>query len=139
VAGEGGTKAYSAKKRLHRMNWYESSGAAAETQSKTEWDFGCKMDVMKIRYYMDPESGEPHIYNHGVFAEEVEEVFESGLGQDRVSREGSRMLMGQTGAGRYLRIIYLPDSVGDSVFVITAYELTGKALAAFKRRRRRRS
>jgi len=122
---------------MHRI--HEPSGAAAETKSETEKVFGRKMDVMKIRYYMDPETGEPHICNHGVCEDEVDEVFESGLGQDRVSREGSRMLMGQTETGRYIRIIYSPDSVGDSVFVITAYELTGKALAAFKRRRRRRS
>jgi len=96
------------------------------------------MDRVKIRYYMDSETGEPHIYNHGVFEDEVEEIFLSGLGQDRASREGSRMLMGQTEAGRYLRIIYSPDPEPDSVFVITAYELRGKPLAAFKRRQRRR-
>jgi hypothetical protein len=118
---------------------HDSPEVAVETKNETEEVFGRKMDVMKIRYYMDTETGEPHIYNHGVSENEVEEVFESGLGQDRVSREGSRMLMGQTETGRYIRIIYSPDSVGDSVFVITAYELTGKALTAFKRRRRRRS
>jgi hypothetical protein len=46
--------------------------------------------------------------------------------------------MGKTDAGRYLRIIYAPDPEPDSVFVITAYDLTGKPLAAFKRRQRRR-
>jgi hypothetical protein len=96
------------------------------------------MEVVKIRYYVDPETREPHIYNHGVSEHEVEEVFESGLGQDRVSSEGSRTLMGQTDAGRYLRIVYSPDPAPDSVFVITAYELTGKPLAGFKRRQRRR-
>ena len=93
---------------------------------------------MKIRFYTDPETGEPHIRNHGVLEDEVEEVFRSGLGQDRVSREGSRMLMGQTDAGRYLRIIYSPDPEPDSVFVITSYELRGKSLAGFKRRQRGR-
>jgi hypothetical protein len=93
---------------------------------------------VKIRFYIDPETGEPHIHNHGVFEDEVEEVFLSGLGQDRVSRAGSRMLMGQIEAGRYLRIIYTPDPAPDSVFVITAYELRAKPLAGFKRRERRR-
>jgi hypothetical protein len=96
------------------------------------------MDVVKIRFYIDRETGEPHIYNHGVSEHEVEEIFESGLGQDRVGREGSRMLMGQTDAGRYLRIIYSSDPAPDSVFVITAYDLTGNPLAAFKGRQRRR-
>ena len=93
---------------------------------------------MKIRFYIDPETGEPHIHNHGVFEDEVEQVFLSGLGQDRVSREGSRMLMGQTDAGRHLRIVYSADPEPESVFVITAYELRGKSLAGFKRRQRRR-
>ena len=71
------------------------------------------MESVKIRFYIDPETGEPHIHDHGVFEDEVEEVFLSGLGQDRVSREGSRTLMGQTEAGRYLRIIYSPDPEPD--------------------------
>lgn len=96
------------------------------------------MECVRIRFYIDPETGEPHIYNHDVSEDEIEEVFESGLGQDRASREGSRMLMGQTETGRYLRVIYAPDPEPDSVFVITAYDLKGKALAAFKRRQRRR-
>jgi hypothetical protein len=58
------------------------------------------MEIVKIRFYIDSETSETHIHNHGVFEDEVEEVFLSGLGQDRVSREGSRILMGQTDAGR---------------------------------------
>ena len=42
--------------------------------------------------------------------------------------EGSRVVIGQTQAGRYLRIIYVPDPEPASVFVITAYELKGKPL-----------
>jgi hypothetical protein len=29
---------------------------------------------MQVRYYLDPETGEPHIYDHGVTEEEVEYV-----------------------------------------------------------------
>jgi hypothetical protein len=36
-----------------------------------------------------------------------------------------------TASGRYLRVIYVPDPEPDSVFVITAYELTGKPLRPF--------
>jgi hypothetical protein len=93
---------------------------------------------VEIRFYIDPANGEPHIYNHGVTEVEVEQVFSSGLGEDRVSREGSRMLLGQTDAGRFLRIIYAPDPMLNSVFVITAYELQGKPLTGYKRRQRRR-
>jgi hypothetical protein len=45
--------------------------------------------------------------------------------------------IGQTDAGRYLRVIYVPDAQPGSVFVITAYELAGKPLLAFRRRMRR--
>ena len=92
---------------------------------------------MKIRFYRDPETGEPHIHGHNVDEDEVEDVLESP-GEDRPGREGSRVAMGKTAAGRYLRVIYVPDPEPDSVFVITAYELRGKPLIAYRRRRRRK-
>jgi uncharacterized DUF497 family protein len=49
----------------------------------------------------------------------------------------SRMALGQTAAGRYLKIIYAPRKTGKGIFVITAYELRGKELKAYRRRRRR--
>lgn len=58
--------------------------------------------------------------------------------EDRAGREGSRIAIGLTASGRYLRVIYVPDPKPNSVFVITAYELTGKPLAAFRRRRRKK-
>jgi hypothetical protein len=58
-------------------------------------------------------------------------------GEDRAGREGSRIALGQTASGRFLRVIYVPDPEPDSVFVITAYDLVGKPLAAFRRRRRK--
>ncbi len=92
---------------------------------------------MKIRFYIDPETDQPHIFKHNVTEIEVEEIL-SQPGEDRPGREGSRIAIGQTKAGRYLRIIYVPDPVPDSVFVITAYDLRGKALLAYKIRRRGR-
>ena len=59
-------------------------------------------------------------------------------GEDRPGREGARIALGRTASGRYLRVIYVPDLEQDSVFVITAYDLTGKPLAAFRRRRRKK-
>ena len=92
---------------------------------------------MNIRFYIDPETGLPHVYNHEVDENEVEDVLR-GSGEDRPGREGSRVAMGQTQAGRYLRVIYVPDPEPDSIFVVTAYELKGKPLTAYRRRRRRR-
>lgn len=92
---------------------------------------------MNIRYYIDPETDAPHIYKHHVFEDEVEDVL-MNPGEDRLGKEGSRIAMGQTNAGRYLRVIYVPDPTPESVFVITAFELSGKPLTAYKRRRRRK-
>jgi hypothetical protein len=90
-----------------------------------------------VRYYIDPETDQPHIYRHGVVEHEVEEVLRRPL-EDRPGREGSRIALGQTEGGRYLRVIYVPDPLPDSVFVVTAYQLGPNALRALRRRRRRR-
>jgi len=68
----------------------------------------------------------------------VQDVLERHL-EDRPGKEGSRIALGKTQAGRYLRVVYVPDPVGSSVFVITAYQLGPKALRALRRRRRRKS
>ena len=90
---------------------------------------------MHVRFYVDPKTGLSHIYRHSVTEEEVRDVLASP-GEDRLGREGSRAALGQTRAGRYLRVIYVPESEG--AYVITAYELVGKALVAYRRRKRRR-
>ena len=92
---------------------------------------------MKIRFYINRDTGLPHIYSHGVREDEVEQVLRHP-GEDRPGKEDSRVAIGQTGAGRYLRVIYVPDPEPDSVFVLTAYDLTGKPLLAYRRRRRKR-
>jgi hypothetical protein len=92
---------------------------------------------MKIRFYIEPETRLPHIYSHNVREDEVEDVLRKP-GEDRPGKENSRIAIGQTNAGRYLRVIYVPDPEPDSVFVITAYELMGKPLKAYRRRSRRR-
>ena len=91
---------------------------------------------MKIRFYIDPETEQPHIYNHGVREDEVGDVLRKP-GEDRPGNEGSRVAVGKTSTGRFLRVIYVPDPIPQSVFVITAYELTGKPLKAYRRRRRK--
>ena len=92
---------------------------------------------MDIRFYIDPVTRDLHIRSHSVEESEVAEVLASP-GEDRPGREGARIAIGRTQAGRYLRVIYVPDREPDQVFIITAYELTGKPLVAFRRRVRRR-
>ena len=92
---------------------------------------------MEVRYYLDPDSGQPHIYGHGVSEQEVEEVLRR-RGEDLRAARDSRRKIGQTAAGRILQVFYVPDEDPESVFVITAYELRGKAKKAFRRRQRRK-
>jgi hypothetical protein len=91
---------------------------------------------MEVRFFLDPETSEPHIYRHGVTEAEVEQILR-GSGEDLPADRGSRMKLGQSEAGRYLQVIYVPDEDGEGLFVITAYDLKGKAKKAFRRRQRR--
>jgi hypothetical protein len=92
---------------------------------------------MRIRYYRDPHSELPHIYGHDVTQQEVEEALRQ-RSEDRDGRDGSRVAIGRTRAGRVLRVIYVREAEPDGIFVITAYELRGKALTAYRRRKRRK-
>ena len=92
---------------------------------------------MQIRYYIDPGRGLPHIYEHGIDESEVEEVLDDPT-QDLQGRNQSRIAIGQTSAGRYLKVIYAIDPRPESVFVITAYELRPKAKRAVRRRVRKK-
>jgi hypothetical protein len=90
---------------------------------------------MEIRFLIDDDTGLPHIYNHGVDELEVIEILESSPFTIR-GRRGARIALGQTMAGRYLKIVYRIED--GELLVITAFNLTGKALKAFRRRRRHR-
>ena len=92
---------------------------------------------MNVRFFIDPQTGSPHIFEHRVSEMEDEEILISPA-EDRPGREGSRVALGRTSAGRFLRVIYVTDPEPNSVFVITAYELKGKPLTAFRRRHRRK-
>jgi len=91
---------------------------------------------MNLRFYNNPETGLPHIYNHNVAEYEVQDVLDNP-GEIRRGNDNSRIAHGQTRAGRYLRVIYSPDPMPGSVFVITAYQLRGRQLAAYRRYLRR--
>jgi hypothetical protein len=64
---------------------------------------------VEIRFYIDPETGEPHIHRHDVDEDEVEEVLTRPL-EDHPGSEGTRVAVGRTDEGRYLRVIYVPDT-----------------------------
>jgi hypothetical protein len=90
-----------------------------------------------LRFYIDPESSEPHIHEHRVDEAEVADVMAMPL-EVRRGHDDSRIALGQTRAGRYLRVIYVPDPEPNSVFVVTAYDLSLREKQALKRRRRKR-
>ncbi len=93
---------------------------------------------MDLRFYVDPETGEPHLHRHGVSEEEAEDVLARPL-EDRPGYDGARVALGQTRDGRYLRVVYVPDREPGSVFVVTAFDLGPDALRALSRRRRKKS
>jgi hypothetical protein len=90
---------------------------------------------VEVRFYVDPATGPPHIHHHEVDEDEVIEILEKP-GEDRPAREGPRVALGQTSTGRYLRVIYVVEP--DSLFVITASELTGNPLVAYRKRRKKK-
>lgn len=92
---------------------------------------------MNVRFYIDPQTGLSHIHNHGVDEQDVEYVLGSPE-EDRPGRDGARIAIGRTRGGRFLRVIYVRDAQPDGVFVVTAYELSGKPLVAYRRRLRRK-
>jgi hypothetical protein len=92
---------------------------------------------MNLRFWNDPETGLPHIEDHGVSEEEVRQVL-SRPGQELPGRDKSRIRLGQTTAGRYLQVIYVPDADWDGAFVVTAFEMSNKVKRAFRRRQRRK-
>jgi len=69
---------------------------------------------MELRFWMDAETGLPHIYDHGVTEEEVQQVL-TRPGNEFPGTEGSRIRQGQTEAGRYLQVVYAPDPGGESL------------------------
>src|SRR6185295_3986276 len=106
-------------------------GSARPACRRVAYDHG-----VELRFYIDPLTDEPHIYRHDVTEGEVEEVLRN-RGDDFPGHNETRIALGSTSSGRHLQVIYLPEPVWDALFVITAYDLRGKALAAFRRRRSR--
>jgi hypothetical protein len=92
---------------------------------------------MELRFWIDPETDLPHIFDHGVTEGEVRQIL-SRTGEELPGRDRSRIRLGQTVAGRSLQVVYVPDAIGDGAFVVTAFDLSPKAKRAFRRRQRRK-
>jgi hypothetical protein len=92
---------------------------------------------MRVRFYIDPETDRPHVEGHGVTRQEVIDVL-SKPGQDSQGDQGARIALGRTRQGRYLKVIYKEDDLDNELFVITAYPMSPKQTAAYRRRMKRR-
>ncbi|MEA2736325.1 MAG: hypothetical protein QOE14_2776 [Humisphaera sp.] len=92
---------------------------------------------MELRFHRDSDTGLPHIYSHDVDEDEVVDVLRKPLEEIKGRRTGT-IAHGQTRAGRYLKVIYVPDEGGAGIFVITAYDLPPRQVRALRRRLRRR-
>ncbi len=92
---------------------------------------------MTLRFFVDPDTGEPHIFGHDVSEADVEDVLADPV-EDTMGRDGARIAVGRTRGGRWLRVVYVEDSEDGSIFVITAYTPRNKLLRALRRRMRRR-
>lgn len=91
---------------------------------------------MELRFCINPDTGDPHIFDHHVYADEVRDVLRKPLEEIR-GRNGSKLVLGQTRAGRYLKIICVPDEQGDGIFIVTAFDLPARQVRALRRRMRR--
>jgi hypothetical protein len=92
---------------------------------------------MEYRFLKDGDTGFPHCDAHNVTEREVIQVLRHS--SERLRRkDGVLVAQGQTEAGRYLQVIYREYPEEDYIFVITAYDLVGKAKHAYRRRHRHR-
>ena len=83
---------------------------------------------MDVRVYHDPDTGRPHCEAHGVSAREATEALARSV-EEGPGRDGTRSAIGSTTAGRLLRLIFVRE-VDGSIFLITAYDVTGRARQA---------
>ena len=86
---------------------------------------------MQYKFYTDPETNEPHIFNHGVTEDEAIESIENKAEIKR-SRKDSFVAIGRTAAGRTLKVVYVKKI--DYLLIVTGYEMSGRELKAFRRR-----
>jgi len=75
--------------------------------------------LRQVRFFLDADTEQPHIYNHGVTELEVIEVL-AGSPLVLKGTHGSLIALGQTDSGRHLKVIYRDDKDDDQLFVITA-------------------
>lgn len=90
---------------------------------------------MQARFYIDPATGAPHIYGHDVSEDEVIDVLEFRGKIGRVAMAPELLWGSRLRAGIYVSSTF---QTGHRTAYITAYNVTGKPLEAFNRRRKKK-
>lgn len=91
---------------------------------------------MKLRFLLNPATGEPHVRDHQIWEWEAQDILEQFV-ENVSARDGARAALGQTRNGRWLRVIYRQDPESNELLVITAYEPSNNAIRAARRGLRR--
>jgi len=84
---------------------------------------------LKFRFYIDPETSEPHVYKHEVKEQEIIEIFTERSYFERIRQDGSFEAIARTSSRRYLRIAFRRTE--EEFFIITAYDIEDKETIAF--------
>lgn len=86
--------------------------------------------MRNFSFYINPETGEPHILDHQVYPEEIVEFFEDTDILERKRKDGSLVAYGILKSGRILTVVYR-KTTPDHYFVITAYDLEDKEILQY--------
>jgi uncharacterized DUF497 family protein len=70
----------------------------------------------------DPEGNVQYVRQHGISQEEVEEVLEQPIDEDRSRSTGLPVVFGVTSTGRHLMVVY-EQAGSDTIYPVTAYEV----------------
>ena len=93
---------------------------------------------MRLEFYTDPETGEPHIYGHDVREEGGAQVL-IGDGLRWRASDGKIVVVGKTDGGRFLQVVLVEGKTSRSaIFVITAYPPKEELIAAYRRRMKKK-
>lgn len=85
---------------------------------------------MKVRFYLDPDTRNPHIFKHRVSEEETFAFFTNKQYFEFQRKDQSFEAFGKTLDGRLLQFAFRKERDG-SIFIITGYDIEDKEMILF--------
>ncbi len=82
---------------------------------------------MKFKFYISPETGKFHIYDHGVTEDEIKEALMKVPHYIKRRKDGSFLAFAKLKSGRYLKIVFR-KSEKNLYSIITAYDLDDQSI-----------